>query len=434
MPFWSPNEPKDFKLCPKKNNGKTTPAKRLRPAKTDNNIPPTAVNCPDPSFQQITDFNSYITSANQLIPPQCTPNGPCDALMNDILNPNSKMDDKSLGTTLWKMSQDDLKAQIKYNLAQLSQCNAKPYTTPETHIFGTLDWWKANVWGANKILNYTYIVSFVLMFVGIIFVVYSLGKDLYQDIIRTKHFIIMAVAAGISLLIFFIISLTTSFSDKPYIDFNQIYNSIVNYTTKINNNIYSYSKFNASEGDYIDYYKSIGYQLSNPQSIISWLFVITLLILCSVMGLALYKLRRTVGGVPRQNLTPIGYILFGLLLGLIVGINMYLTVLVPYILIILIILQNIAVGSVNFNLYVGIVVMTAIFIVINSIIWNRDKNTQQGTDNVYGITTLIMSAILIYFAFIGVYKGLGGVVVDVFNNYLLIFMPIFDNLIRFYNV
>jgi hypothetical protein len=90
----------------------------------------------------------------------------CDYLFENLIKGDTTCQD--LFDKLSIIEPDKLKTQIKYNLYQLVHMKAK---VQPTRIYGYVDWWKQNIWGANKIQNYIYMVSLLIAF--IMFVVFT---------------------------------------------------------------------------------------------------------------------------------------------------------------------------------------------------------------------------------------------------------------------
>jgi len=76
------------------------------------------------------------------------------------------------------MNNSEITEQIKYNLNQLIQTRLKLKAAKDAPTFGTWDWWVRFIWGANKIQNYIYLISFTVAAIFTIYYTYEILSDM----------------------------------------------------------------------------------------------------------------------------------------------------------------------------------------------------------------------------------------------------------------
>jgi hypothetical protein len=130
--------------------------------------------------------------------------GNCDNLYENLIT--GKITCKGLFNELKSRKPEEVKTQIKYNLAQLIQMRIKLMANKIGPAFGTFDWWKRYIWGANKIQNFIYFVSFLI---GSIYIISFTFRFLLQ--INSFFWIIFILIFSI---ILFIIIAYYSFLDQ----------------------------------------------------------------------------------------------------------------------------------------------------------------------------------------------------------------------------
>lgn len=257
--------------------------------------------------------------------PFCPPNfngNPCDCMFQKIANAEATCND--LYGILGKESSAEIKNQIKYNLNQLAQLKLKLAALKKSPPFGTYDWWLETIWGANKIQNYIYIVSFTIAAIGLIYFTWSFLKEIFD--VFTGHIGQTLTIIAIILIIAFVISFTVIFMD------------------------YSFSKkssYTQPEGDFAEknvekYPKNMSFKDTLTAENITWIVSIPVTIIILFFGTI--TVMCYANDLPKIDSIPllkyIGYALLLLLVSYIIIFNIYFTFLIPQLLIIGIILQR----------------------------------------------------------------------------------------------
>ncbi len=126
------------------------------------------------SFNRYGKDGSLITECPKVWAPDETQNktcNNCDYLFENLIKGQTTC--KELFENLKNMSPQQIRTQIKYNLNQLIQMRIKLDAVKDSPAFGTFDWWKRYIWGANKIQNYIYFASFVISLLLVIYYTYD---------------------------------------------------------------------------------------------------------------------------------------------------------------------------------------------------------------------------------------------------------------------
>lgn len=145
----------------------------------------------------------------------------CDYLFENLIL--GKTSCKELYERLKEMNNSEITEQIKYNLNQLIQTRLKLKAQKLTPKFGTWDWWKRYIWGANKIQNYIYIVSFIMVAIIVIFYVFEMLSEV--DNILWSIFIVIVSIILLIIRLYYTFNQQTNYTlpegDKRYIQTNK---------------------------------------------------------------------------------------------------------------------------------------------------------------------------------------------------------------------
>lgn len=98
----------------------------------------------------------------------------CNFLLNGILN--GTIGCQELDKSIENMKSPQIRDFIKYNLYNLVNLKKK-IAKPPKEQYGTGIWWKRNVWGANKMQNFIFIISFTISILYIMNTMYFIIKD-----------------------------------------------------------------------------------------------------------------------------------------------------------------------------------------------------------------------------------------------------------------
>ncbi len=270
-------------------------------------------------------FNRYgkkgtlITECEKIWAPDETPNNSCnncDYLFENLIKGQTTC--KDLFNDLKNMSPQEIKTQIKYNLNQLIQMRLKLNAIKDNPAFGTFDWWKRFIWGANKIQNYIYFASFIIALLIIIYYTYDFLLNI-RDLLWIGYTIIVAIILLVLIMYYSFVN-QVSYT-KPTGDPRYILTEKDKYEKNIRHNF-------DKETDNIETLKYV----------LPLVFIVFFLVASFVTGVLFPE-------------SAIGNLLKGLaiysLAGIILSLNMYYTFLIPQFIIIGIVLQKLLATSFN---------------------------------------------------------------------------------------
>lgn len=250
-------------------------------------------------------------------------NSYCDLRPKNKINANTNLLEKlsngsmnydQLNQYLSEQSRQNIENQIKYNILQLINCKYKQ-SAFNTSPFGTLDWWKDNIWGVNKIQNYIYLISSFISFI----IVFYLSHKTFQ---RLKIDNNTKIITFISTIILTIFSFTIILTNYKY---------------------WKNPKENCNSEDAID--SNENYRNNNSQTGKKELFIILRLILLSFLigsiGLGFYIYYQS--GMKNINIEDnfTKKIAFIILFSIIITFNLFFSFLVPQLIILGTIFQKI---------------------------------------------------------------------------------------------
>lgn len=136
----------------------------------------------------------------------------CDHLFENLIKGDTTC--KVLFDNLSNMEPDQLKTQIKYNLYQLVHMKAK---VQPTRIYGYVDWWKQNIWGANKIQNYIYMVSLLIAFIMFVYFTFKLLGEISKN--DSMKWVIFTIIVALIVIIVIMVYTTQGVKYKaPLLD------------------------------------------------------------------------------------------------------------------------------------------------------------------------------------------------------------------------
>lgn len=125
-----------------------------------------------------------------------------------------KIMDNMFGETGGKLA---LKNQILYNLSDLLKLKTKLKDTEFTDPFGSIKWWKKNIWTDNKFGNFIYAISSFISFVLFFYFTYHIYGFISQKLSRISVIITMILSIIITLLLIsFIITNITNENEKSF--------------------------------------------------------------------------------------------------------------------------------------------------------------------------------------------------------------------------
>ncbi len=246
---------------------------------------------------------------------------------------------------LANLGDDNVKNQIKYNLAQLLNCNIKQKAAKVSAQFGSFDWWKDNVWGQNKIQNFIYIVTYFVVTIAIMYFIFKLFSGNFMELLKintTIGYLYITAFLIIGIIVVFYYSLADiDYWKKPDID---------DKTCKDLNIV-------ASHGEYQKYNEKKGIQEEPYQPFAKYPlgFIVGLLVLANVL-LSLYAYFLKDKGQPNNLITGIAILTW---LGLAIIFNIFYSFLIPQIILAIIILQKIF--FMDFSIWYKLIIVAITF-------------------------------------------------------------------------
>lgn len=286
------------------------------------------IKCPSNTFLCMEDIQKIVNDKNGLkdFENSINPNK-CPTIFDNKFNNKYKCDDlfsnlvegktscKELFDMLVKLNKTDvnqLKTQIKYNLAQIIQSRLKIKAVKEGPAFGTFDWWKRFIWGINKIQNYIYILSFAIVFILIVSYTFSFISN-FNSISSIAYTLILAI-------VLLVIIMYYSFRDP------------VKYSIPSNKSIYQEKTKQKYPKDIQEKMETSGGNDITLISIFIPIGLVGLLVFCALIA------KFAGNSSLSKMITGLAIYSFA---GVILSINMFYTFLIPQFMIIGIILQKI---------------------------------------------------------------------------------------------
>lgn len=115
-------------------------------------------------YQQLRQHRGEWTCNSAFCSPEISADNSCDCLINKVARGEISCD--QLYRILNEMTAEELKNQIRYNLDQLTRLKVGVSAPSPVPIFGTMDWWRENIWGYSRFQNFIYLISATLAFIG----------------------------------------------------------------------------------------------------------------------------------------------------------------------------------------------------------------------------------------------------------------------------